>query len=269
MEKIVEKYCEMPSFIKRPMWRIWHRLLIRFDKDVHAKCLNYGYHEKELAEQLSLSKEDEKDRYGFQLYNHVAARIPLDRKDIVEVGSGRGGGASFLTRYYGPRTYRGIDISSKLIEFCNRYYDIKGLSFHNGNAENLPVENQSCDVVVNVESARCYRSIQKFFKEVNRILRPGGYFMFADMIYPDHLPEILNLLKSSGFEIHDQQDITNNVVMALDQDSSRRESIIRRRSPRFLSKAFALFAGTRGTERYDSFRKGTFQYWSFVMVRAA
>ena len=269
MEKIVGKYCEMPGLVKRPMWRIWHRLLIRFDKDVRAKCLNYGYHEEEPMERLGLNKEDEENRYGIQLYNHVAARIPLDRKDIVEVGSGRGGGASFLARHYGPRTYRAIDISPKLIEFCNRYYDIKGLSFHYGNAENLPVGNQSCDVVVNVESARCYRSIRTFFSEVNRILRPGGYFMFADMISPDHLPEILKLLKSGGFEIHDQQDITSNVVMALDQDSLRRKTLIRRRSPRFLSKAFAQFAGTRGTERYDSFRNGTFQYWSFVMVRAA
>jgi ubiquinone/menaquinone biosynthesis C-methylase UbiE len=251
------------------MWRIWHRLLIRFDKDVRAKCLNYGYHEEEPMERLSLNKEDEGNRYGIQLYNHVAARIPLDRKDIVEVGSGRGGGASFLARSYGPRTYRAIDISSKLIDFCNRYYDIKGLSFHNGNAEDLPIENETCDVVVNVESARCYRSIRSFFTEVNRILRPGGYFMFADMVSPDHLPEIQALLKSSGFVIQDQQDITSNVILALDRDSSRREAIIRRRSPRFLTKAFAQFAGTRGTERYEAFRSGRFQYWSFVMVRAA
>jgi SAM-dependent methyltransferase len=259
----------MPGPIKRPMWRIWHRLLIRFDKDARAVFLNYGYHDRDELQELRLDDEDEGNRYGIQLYQYVAGRMPMERKDVVEVGSGRGGGASFLARYHRPRTYRAIDISSHLIEFCNRYYDVEGLSFHNGHAEDLPVENGSCDIVVNVESARCYWDIGRFFSEVKRILRPGGHFMFADMIPPDHLHGILAHLQTNGFVIRERNDITNNVVMALDHDSSRREDIIRRRVPRCLAKAFAQFAGTRGTERYESFRNGTFQYWSFVMERPA
>jgi hypothetical protein len=91
--------------------------------------------------------------------------------------------------------------------------------------------------------------------------------MFADMIPPDHLGGITEDLKASGFTIKHQTEITPNVVKALEKDSKRRENIIRKRAPGFLKKSFAQFAGTRGTERFESFRTGKFQYWSFVLAR--
>lgn len=39
----VESYCEFPAALRRPMWRIWHNLLIRFDKDSSVNFMNYGY----------------------------------------------------------------------------------------------------------------------------------------------------------------------------------------------------------------------------------
>ena len=36
MANFVDNYCEFPVALRRPMWRIWHNLLIRFDKDVSA-----------------------------------------------------------------------------------------------------------------------------------------------------------------------------------------------------------------------------------------
>jgi SAM-dependent methyltransferase len=226
MRKIVEKYCEMPAPIKRPLWRLWHKLLIRFDKDTRAVFLNYGYHDEEASDRLHLKHEDEPDRYCIQLYDVVANRLSLKRKDVIEVGSGRGGGASFLSRYFAPRTYRAFDISADVVSFCNRYYDVEGLTFHKGCAENLPVKSGSCDVVVNVESARCYRDINRFFSEVKRILRPGGHFLFADMIPPDRLSKIRQSLQDRGFHIREQLNITKNVVTALALDSARREQII-------------------------------------------
>jgi ubiquinone/menaquinone biosynthesis C-methylase UbiE len=249
------------------MWRIWHRMLIRFDKDVSANFMNYGYHYMKGDTMIPLKKEDEPNRYCIQLYDHVVSRIPIEDKDVLEVGSGRGGGADYIARYYRPRSYRAVDISSDVVRFCNSYYNVDGLSFKRGHAEDLPIEDDSCDVVVNVESARCYRDIMAFFREVARVLRPGGHFMFADMIPPDHLKEITDGLKTSGFTIRHRTDITSNVVKALEKDSERRERIIRKRSPGFLRKSFAQFAGTRGTERFESFRNGKFQYWSFVLAR--
>jgi len=38
------------------------------------------------------------------------------------------------------------------------------------------------DLIVNIESAHCYPDFVGFMKEVDRVLNPGGHFMFADFI---------------------------------------------------------------------------------------
>lgn len=267
MRTLVEKYCEMPAAVRRPMWRVWHNLIIRFDKDDEAVFMNYGYQSLNEAEKLTLLPEDESNRYCAQLYDFVVSTVDLEDKDVLEVGSGRGGGASYITRYRKPGSYTAMDISSGVIDFCNTYHKVPGLKFVKGVAEEPPFADNSFDVVVNVESARCYKSIQTFFNEVYRMLRPGGNFCFADMIKKGEKDEIKEMLLASGLKIISEINISPNVVKALDFDHERRQKIIEKSTPKFLRKAFFQFAGTKGTERYESFANGKMEYWAFVLVK--
>jgi ubiquinone/menaquinone biosynthesis C-methylase UbiE len=267
MSSFVEHYCKFPVVMRRPMWRIWHKLLIRFDKDEIVNFMNYGYADLNGNKLKELNNEDEQNRYCIQLYDHVVNKVDLENKEVVEVGSGRGGGADFISRYYRPETYTGIDISEDVIKFCNRNYSVKGLSFLKGRAEKIPVNNESCDAVVNVESARCYSSIGAFFKEVHRILRYEGHFLFADMIEKHKVDEMKKELEENGFEIKHEKEITPNVAKGLELDNIRREKIIQHRIPGFLRSAFKSFAGTKGTVRYNSFNNGKYEYWSFVLTK--
>ncbi len=269
MSNFVEYYCKFPVVMRRPMWQVWHKLLIRFDKDKTVNFMNYGYADLTDNKLKELKKEDEQNRYCIQLYDHVVNQVNLENKRVVEVGSGRGGGADYITRYYKPETYTGIDISSDVINFCNRNYRVPGLSFLKGRAEKIPVDNESCDAIVNVESARCYSSIGAFFKEVYRVLHPEGHFLFADMIEKDKVDDIKKELHEHGFEIVHEKDITSNVAKGLELDNLRREKIISKRVPGFLKAAFKSFAGTKGTMRYNSFNNGKFQYLSFVLMKRA
>src|SRR5437879_948108 len=65
-----------------------------------------------------------------------------------------------------------------------RVHKLPGLRFIQGDAEALPVFDRSCDVVVNVEAASLYEDPARFFAEVERVLRPGGMFLFADLCFP-------------------------------------------------------------------------------------
>jgi ubiquinone/menaquinone biosynthesis C-methylase UbiE len=257
----------MPAFVRRPMWRIWHKLLNRFDKDSTVNFMNYGYAGLNGDKMLKLEKEDEYNRYCIQLYDHVVNRVQLENMSVVEVGSGRGGGAHYISRYYKPKVYTGVDISSSVIEFCNKTYKVPGLQFVEGAAEKIPVEAGSVDAVVNVESSRCYRSLTTFFNEVHRILNPDGHFLFADVVDNGRLEEIRTKLQNCGFKIKNETDITKNVARGLEMDSRRREGMIQRKIPGSLRKIFAKFAATEGTDRFDSFRNGKFQYWSFVLSK--
>jgi ubiquinone/menaquinone biosynthesis C-methylase UbiE len=267
MGNFVDNYCEFPSVLRRPMWRIWHKLLIRFDKDKTVNFMNYGYAGLNGDPILKLEKEDEKNRYCIQLYDHVVSSKKLENRKVLEVGSGRGGGAHYISRYHKPAKYTGIDISSSVINFCNRFYKSPGLSFVEGRAEKIPFAAESYDAVVNVESARCYSNIKTFFNEVHRVLSHDGHFFFADMIEKGEVGDIRKKLNETGFEIHSETDITKNVAKGLELDNLRREQLIQKRIPGILRQLFFNFAGTKGTQRFDSFSNGQFEYWSFVLTK--
>ncbi len=268
MSAIVDSYAELPRTIRKPLWQIWHKVMIKYDKDVTANFMNYGYQSLNGDPFLELRDKDEKDRYCIQLYDHVVNKADLLNKDILEVGSGRGGGADYIARYYETRSYTGLDISSSTIDFCNTYYDVNGLFFVKGVAEALPFEEKSFDAVVNVESARCYTSLEVFFNGVHKVMKDDGKFLFADMIRPKDLEDVKSKLSACGFKTIHEKEITPNVVEALNLDTHRRETLIRAKVPGFLIDAFFTFAGTKGSSRYKSFTDGTFQYWSFVLEKA-
>ncbi len=264
----VDKYCEFPAAVRKPMWHIWHRALVFFDRNKDVNFMNYGFQELNGKPPISLESDDEINRICIQLYDHVAEKADLKNKDVAEVGSGRGGGASYLTRYYKPKSYTGLDISAPVIDFCNKYYKVPDLSFKRGVAEKQPFQDNSFDVLINIESSRCYSSLNTFFNEVHRVLRPGGEFLFADLMYKGEVEGIKDKLKECGFTIAHEREITKNVVKALEKDTKRRAGLIDELIPKFLKKPFAAFAATKGSHRYESFASGKIEYWSFVLKRA-
>lgn len=267
MSKIVEKFAELPKPLRRPLWKWWHRTMNKYDSENAANFLNYGYECLEEGPRLELKAEDECNRYCAQLYDHVVNKADLKSKTVLEVGSGRGGGASYISRYYKPQSYIGMDISASSIRFCNKHYRVDNLSFVHGIAESIPFADSSFDFVVNVESARCYNDMQAFFNEVYRVLRPGGKLLLADMLYPHELENFNKRIDQAGFKRISEKNISQNVVAALDKDSERRERLIDTKMPKFLRPAFKTFAGTVGTSRYNNFATGIFQYWSYLLEK--
>ena len=228
--------------------------------------MNYGYSELSPdAPRLELSATDEENRYSIQLYHHVAGAIDLHGLDALEVGCGRGGGSSYLLRYFNPRSIIGIDITDNAIDFCNRHYSIEGLSFMRGDAESLQFASNSVDVIVNVESSICYPNVERFYDEVVRVLKPNGFFLYADLRQKDEIDIWRGQLKMSGLELLKEENITPNVLQALEQDDVRKQKLIDQYVPKFLHKPFNEFAGMKGSEFfYGSLKNGDKRYLSFI-----
>jgi len=205
--------------------------------------MNYGYSHLDHERPIALEPAEEANRYPLQMYHHLAGSIEWEGRDALEVGSGRGGGASYVVRRFRPRSYVGLDLSRKAVDFCNAYYRRPGLSFREGNAEQLPFAEASFDIVLNVESSLYYPDISRFFAEVRRVLKPGGHFLYADMRYLEEVPAWRRQLQASGLELLSERDITANVARALALDAERKLRLIARHVPGLLRPFFRNFAG--------------------------
>jgi ubiquinone/menaquinone biosynthesis C-methylase UbiE len=269
MRGLVLNYVNMPKFLKKPMWRFWHNWIISRDKgEVALSFMNYGYAPLDGDPRtIELAAHDESERFGAQLYHFAVSHIDLAGRDVLEVGCGRGGGASYITRYLEPRSYVGVDLSENGIRFCNTHHDVPKLRFVRGDAESLPFDDEQFDALVNVESSRAYNHIEKFFAEAYRVLRPGGAFLLTDMRLRDDVEVLDTQVSEAGFRIDARYNITENVVRALDIDDERRKHLMRRKIPRPVIKMFGEFAGVRGSGRYASFASGAMQYVSYLLTK--
>lgn len=45
----------------------------------------------------------------------------------------------------------------------------------------MPFSENTIDIILNVESSHLYNDINRFLKEVMRVLKPGGYLCWADL----------------------------------------------------------------------------------------
>ena len=252
----------------RAMVRSWYQMLVVLDREREISFMNYGYADIDPStKELMLSDGEGENRFCIQLYQLVAGAVDLSGKDVVEVGSGRGGGASYIARHLKPGSMLGIDLSDRAVDFCKQNYAVDGLSFRQGDAENLPLPNTSVDVVVNLESSHCYGSMDRFLSEVYRVLRPGGYFLFSDHRDADKIQLLHGQLEKCGFSKEKETDITPNVVRALELDNDRKQRLIEKKCPRVLRGRMAEFAAMKGTKTYETFRTGHSRYLSFVLQK--
>lgn len=186
--------------------------------------LNMGY-EEDPPMALPLTAADEENRYCIQLYHRVATQVDLEGKDVLEVSCGHGGGASYITRTLKPASSTGLDLNPDGVDFCRKRHQMPGLSFVQGDAENLPFSDESFDAVVNVE-ASSYYDLPRFFAEVARVLRPGGHLLYADVRYGhDEIAKWEQELRNSPMRTVSERVISEQVALGLERNVPRYQEL--------------------------------------------
>ena len=268
MLKLLVSVIEKRPALRRRVWQVWYQHLAGY-RISNWTFMNYGYVCRNDAHSpLLLDQSDESDRCCIQLYHRVAGAVDLENQTVLEVGSGRGGGASYVTRYLKPTSLTGIDFSGKVVELCNRTHRVENLTFVQGDAEALPFDNASFDAVVNVESSHCYGSVPDFLKEAARVLRPGGQFLFADFRSPHDIEPLKQSFDDAGMTLLDEEDISANVVQAMEWEDERKCSLIQKHIPGWLCSVFRQFAGVQDSTVFNSFKNGSLKYVRFVATKS-
>ena len=255
----------VPSGIRMRMWRGLYQRMARTQTDPSFRFMNYGFTDEA---ELQLPERDEPDRLFIQLYNMNIRDVKIEGKEVLEIGSGRGGGASWIARTYNPRSLLAVDYSAEAVRLSQNWFAAQeNLVFKEGNAQDLPLSDDSFDIVYNVESSHCYANIPEFLQEVFRVLRPGGKFCWTDMRDPRTMEKMQGQFLEIGFSIESRADVTKNVTDALNLIDKGRREMIRQSAPASLRKSFETFGGVPGTPVYEALKSGKIQYFRYLLCK--
>eukprot|EP01017_Pseudomicrothorax_dubius_P028574 TRINITY_DN3398_c0_g1_i1.p1 TRINITY_DN3398_c0_g1~~TRINITY_DN3398_c0_g1_i1.p1 ORF type:complete len:348 (+),score=93.28 TRINITY_DN3398_c0_g1_i1:116-1159(+) len=262
---------------RRLLWEALYNLLLFLYPSAQWKTMNYGYAVLNSDGHLvGLRREDEEERFSIQLYHFLATsfneRKDLEGQTVIEVGSGRGGGLSFIRRYLNPKAAIGVDISRNQVRFCRETYsDIDRLQFVHGDSERLgevpELKGVEADLVINVESSHCYGNFPRFVQGVDKLLKTGGRFAFADFREASQIEALRAELSAYNLRIVKEQDITANVLKSLNLDEERRRKLIRTHVHRLLQPFFIKFSGLSGSRINKAMEKGETVYIAFLLQK--
>ncbi len=131
---------------------------------------------------------------------------------LLDIGCGRGGGLSVYRDYFNFTSLTGLDINKNQIDFCKKTH--KNINFVEGSSMELPFDNNTFNIITNVESSNYYICYDDFIKEVYRTLAPEGLFLYTDAFFNDKVDDVIFQFTSNNFELVSNTDITANVRSA-------------------------------------------------------
>jgi SAM-dependent methyltransferase len=202
-----------------------------------------------------------------RLYEVVLTPLPTSGR-VLEIGCGRGGGASFLLEERPALAYLGLDLSREHALACRRRFGPEGRGqFAVADAARLPVPASSFDTALSIEACHHFENIDAFYGEVRRILRPAGLLLLAGIWEADREPTAA--FESHGFRVVERADISANVVASLTSTSALRRQFVESLDlPERFGSFLMSWAGVRGSGSYEELASGARLYLRYRLERA-
>ncbi len=104
---------------------------------------------------------------------------------LADVGCGPGYLAALVSRRYRQLRVIGLDIDGEMVRIARQSLasnDTNGtLDFLVGDVQRLPFKDRSIDFVLSTASLHHWLDAREALREVYRVLKPGGRFLFADL----------------------------------------------------------------------------------------
>ena len=139
-----------------------------------------------------LAMADEFHIRGLEVSKELASNAWLEKgMKVLDIGCGIGGPCRLLADEFGCMT-RGIDLTEEFIRTAKLLSSLVGLQdrthFIQGDALQLPFEDNSFDIAWTQHVQMNIADKKKFYSEINRVLKPGGRFIYYDIFSINNQP---------------------------------------------------------------------------------
>lgn len=200
------------------------------DNEQIAKSIGYSDEEINIVEGANL---------GLGCGNPVAMGQIKEGDVVLDLGSGAGFDCFLASKKVGDTgKVIGVDMTEEMVKKAivnAQKYDYKNVQFKLGEIENLPIEDNSIDVVISNCVINLVPDKEKAFKEIYRVLKSDGKIYLSDIVLLEELSDelkhdeellagcvggallkddYLEIIKKAGFEVR---------ILEEDRDISKRQ----------------------------------------------
>ena len=111
------------------------------------------------------------------VHRYLLAREYAKDKDVLDIACGEGFGSAILAKT--ARSVIGVDIAAEAVTHAAIRYRLDNVEFQQGSCAEIPLDNNSIDLVVCFETIEHHDEHKAMMAEIKRVLRPGGVLIIS------------------------------------------------------------------------------------------
>src|SRR5580693_8471088 len=128
------------------------------------------------------------NRHHSKLTDWGLSHVSIKKNDtILDIGCGGGRTISKLAEMASGGKVHGIDYSEESVAAAHRnnrrWIDIGRVCIRHGTVSQLPFANDTFDLVTAIETHLFWPDLPNDFREISRVLKPGGSLLIVAEIY--------------------------------------------------------------------------------------
>ncbi len=162
-----------------------------------SSCCNTSPLAKDISKSIGYSEEEinsfSEANLGLGCGNPVALSSIKEGDVVLDLGSGAGFDVFLAAKKVGNTgKVIGLDITEEMIQKAKEnalHYGYKNVEFKLGDIENMPLEENSVDVIISNCVINLSPNKEKVFSEAHRVLKNGGKIFLSDIVLLEELTE--------------------------------------------------------------------------------